>query len=485
VKRRELFQTLAPDRRRFPLASPKGLSREEAEALASRIMELSSADETQVNINSGWTGNTRFAVNRITTAGTSDNVSATVTARFGRRSASVTTNRFDEASLAEVVKSAAELARLAPEDPELMPLLGPQTYMPSEGYFDSTSNLDASSRGEVAGSAIRLAKQAGDLKAAGFLQCTAGSFALANSAGLFSYQAATSLDYSLTVRTDDGTGSGWAGRGARDWSTVPYEALNRIAVDKAQLSREPRSLEPGTYTVVLEPQAVSDLISLLAQSLNARTADEGRSAFAAPAGGTRIGEKIVDSRITLRSDPQGLGSAPFAARLLAPDRRSLPGYISEALPGSRPQNDDGLPLEPITWIEDGVLHNLSYSRFWAEKQGVKPTGPPGSLRMSGEENSLEDLIRGTRRGVLVTRLWYIRNIDPRTILYTGLTRDGNFLIEDGQIVHPVNNFRWNDSPLSAFSSLEAMSRPVRVRANREVPAVRVGEFTFSSVSEAV
>jgi len=459
VKRRELFQTLAPHGLHSPKLGPKGLSREEAQALASRIMELSAANETQVNISSGWRGNTRFAVNRITTAGTSDNVSATVTARFGQRSASATTNRFDEASLAEVVKSAADLARLAPENPELMPLLDAQNYIPSQGYYDSTADLDAAVRGEVGASAIRLAKEAGDLKAAGFLDCRAGASALANSAGLFAYQPATSLDYSLTVRTDDGTGSGWAGRGARDWGTVPYDALHRIAVDKAQLSRSPRSLEPGTYTVVLEPQAVADLIGLLAGSLDARRADEGRSAFSATGGGTRVGEQIVDSRITLRSDPQGLGSTPWAG--------------------------DGMPLEPVTWVEDGVLRNLYYNRFWADKQGAKPTGTPGSLRMSGEDNSLEDLIRGTRRGVLVTRLWYIRNIDPRTILYTGLTRDGNFLIEDGRVVHPVNNFRWNDSPLFALSKLEAMSRPVRVRANREVPAVRVGEFTFSSVSEAV
>lgn len=459
MKRRELFQTLAPQGHRPPPTGTKGLSREEAEALSTRILEMSAADQTLVNISSGWRGNTRFAVNRITTAGTSDNVSVTVTARFGSRSASATTNRLDEASLAEVVNGAAELARLAPENPELMPLLGPQTYMPSEGYFDSTADLDAAVRGEVAASAIGLAQEPGDLRAAGFLQCSAGASALANSAGLFTYQPATGLDYSLTVRTDDGTGSGWAGRGARDWSTVPYEALNRTAVDKAQLSRNPRPLEPGTYTVVLEPAAVADLIGLLAGSLNARTADEGRSAFAAEGGGTRVGEQIVDPRITLRSDPQGLGSTPWAG--------------------------DGMPLAPVTWVEDGVLRNLYYSRFWADKQGAKPTGTPGSLRMSGEDNSLEDLIRGTRRGVLVTRLWYIRNIDPRTILYTGLTRDGNFLIEDGRIAHPVNNFRWNDSPLFAFSKLEAMSRPVRVRANREVPAARVGEFTFSSVSEAV
>lgn len=459
MKRRELFQTLTPGRHGPPTASPKGLSREEAEALSAHILEMSAADETLVSIGSGWRGNTRFAVNRITTAGTLDNVSATVTARFGRQSASATTNRLDDASLAEAVAGAAELARLAPEDPELMPLLGPQEYMPSEGYYDSTADLDAALRGEVAASAIRLAQDTGGLKAAGFLQCSAGSSALANSSGLFAYEPATSLDYSLTVRTDDGTGSGWAARGARDWSTVDYEALNRTAVDKSTMSRDPRPLDPGTYTVVLEPAAVADLIGLLAGSLDARRADEGRSAFSAQGGGTRVGEQIIDPRITLRSDPQGLGSAPWAG--------------------------DGMPLEPITWVESGVLKNLYYTRFWAEKQGAQPTGFPGSLRMSGEENSLEDLIRGTRRGVLVTRLWYIRSIDPRTILYTGLTRDGNFLIEDGRIAHPVNNFRWNDSPLFALSKLEAMSRPVRVRADREVPAVRVSEFTFSSVSEAV
>jgi predicted Zn-dependent protease len=459
VKRRELFQTLTPERRHpFP-SDRKGLSREEARTLASRIMDLSSADETQVTLSSGWRGNTRFAVNRITTAGTTDNVTAAVTARFGKRSASVTTNRFDDASLAEAVASAAELARLAPEDPELMPLLGPQSYTPSEGYFDSTAGLDAAARSEVGASAIRLAQDTGDLKAAGFLECSAGSTALANSAGLFGYHASTSLDYSLTVRTADGSGSGWAGRGARDWSTVDYRALNRTAAEKSRQSANPRPLDPGTYTVVLEPQAVSDLIGLLAFSLDARTADEGRSAFAAPDGGTRLGEQIVDSRITLRSDPQGLGSTPFAG--------------------------DGMPLEPMTWIENGTLRNLYYTRFWAEKQGKMPTGPPGSLRMGGEDNSLEDLIRGTARGVLVTRFWYIRSVDPRTILYTGLTRDGNFLIENGQVVHPVNNFRWNDSPLFAFSTLEAMSRPVRVSSSREVPAVRVGEFTFSSASEAV
>lgn len=436
----------------------RGLSPQEARELAGRILRLSSADEARVNLSSGWNGNTRYAVNRITTAGEFESVQASITVRFGRREASVSTNRLDEASLRETVAAAESLARLAPEDPELMPELGPQEYPQVEGYFGATADLGPGPRGEVAAQAIDRARRAGDLEAAGFLSVSAGSSAVANSAGLFAYHASTGASYSLTVRSGDGSGSGWAGEGDRDWSAMHPASVHERAVDKAIRSREPRSLEPGRYAVVFEPEAVSDLVQLLASALSARSADEGRSAFSAP-GGTRVGEKILDSRVTLVSDPAGLGSQPFQG--------------------------DGLPLGRETWIENGVLRQLSYDRFWAQKQGARPTGAPDSLRMRGEDASLEDLIRGTRRGLLVTRLWYIRQVDPRTILYTGLTRDGTFLIEDGEIRYPVNNFRWNDSPLFALDRLEAMSRPVRVSASREVPAIRVSEFEFTSVSEAV
>jgi predicted Zn-dependent protease len=220
----------------------------------------------------------------------------------------------------------------------------------------------------------------------------------------------------------------------------------------------------------MAPEAVSDLVSRLAFAVDARRADEGRSAFSAEGGGTKLGEKIVDERVRLWSDPQGLGSAPYTGDLWS-DPQDLRG--------------DGLPVEPMTWVEDGVLKNLSYSRFWAEEQGKQPTGRAVSLRMAGTDKSMEDLISETQRGVFVTRLWYIRSTDPRTISYTGLTRDGTFWIEDGEIQYPVNNFRWNDSPLSVLSSLEDMSRAFRVRSSREVPAIRVGEFNFTSVSEAV
>lgn len=461
MKRRDLFTgRFASSGEAVRLqARQQGLSEGEARDLTDRILAMSEADETAVSVQAGWSGNTRFAVNRVTTAGESTDVAASITARVGRREASASTNRFDDDSLRDAVSEAERLARLAPEDPEMMPLLEPQEYAESDAYHEATAELSADLRAEVAAGAIGLSRSEDDLVAAGFLSCNAGSGTLANSAGLFAHHPGTSASYSLTVRTRDGTGSGWAGGGHRDWGEVDAEALNRRAVLKAAMSREPRTLEPGVYRAVLEPEAVSDLVGLLAGSLSARSADEGRSAFSTAGGGTKIGERIVDSRVTLRSDPQALGGSPF--------------------------DGDGMPLGHVTWVEGGVLQNLSYSRFWAAENGVEPTGPPGSLRMAGGNDSLEELIAGVDRGVLLTRFWYIRQVDPRTILYTGLTRDGTFLIENGEIAYPVNNFRWNDSPLFVLSNLEAMSRPVRVSASREFPALRTSEFTLSSVSEAV
>lgn len=460
MRRRDFIAGLAPRNGSGPPGAGEGpgLSEAEARELVGRILALGRADEIQVGLEGGWRGHTRYAVNRVTTAGDATDLTAAITARFGRRQASVSTNRLEDAALEEAVRSAERLARLAPEDPEALRLLGPREYARVRGYFDATAELGAAARAEAAASALGTAREAG-VEAAGFLDARAGASAVGNSAGLFAYHAATSVSYSLTARTPDGQGSGWAGTGRRDWGEVDYEDLHATAVAKARLSREPRPLEPGSYRVVLEPAAVSDLVGLLATALGARTADEGRSAFSAPGGGTRVGERIVDPRVTLRSDPGAVGAAPF--------------------------DGEGLPLGPRTWIEDGVLRNLFYTRFWAERQGAAPTGFPTTLLMDGGEATLEELIRETERGVLVTRFWYIRQVDPRTILYTGLTRDGTFLIEDGRIAHPVNNFRWNDSPLFVLSKLEALGRPVRVGATRLMPAIRASEFTFSSVSQAV
>jgi predicted Zn-dependent protease len=443
------------------------LTREEAQALTRRVLSFSTADQTRVTVTSERSGNTRFADGSITTSGGTTDTSVTVTVTFGRRRASSSTNVLDDSSLKRTVELASRLARLAPEDPERMPELGPQTYEAVDAFVEATADLDAEARAEAIGRAIGAAsaagKAAGAIFAAGFLEANVRAIVVATSNGLFAYHRTTDADFSVTARTPDGSGSGWAHGGARDWNAVDPVAIGRIAAQKAVASRSPQEIAPGLYTAVLEPQAVTDLIPLLGGALNARNADEGRSAFSKPGGGTRIGEKVADERVTLYSDPAdtNLRGQPF--------------------------DGEGLPVRRTVWIEKGILRNLAYSRFWAQKQGTQPTGPAlaGGLALVGGSRSTEELIAGCARGILVTHFFYIRSLDPRTVLQTGLTRDGAFLIEDGRITGPLKNFRWNESPLLMLNRLEDIGRPEPTAAGRLMPALRVRDFNFTSLSDAV
>src|SRR6185503_2394061 len=356
--------------------------------------------------------------------------------------------------------------------PEDMPALPAQTYQPVKAYFDSTANCTAEQRARAALSALEITRKAGDLDAAGYLELNAGATALANSAGLFAYHRSTSTNFTLTVRTRDGTGSGWSGADHPDWSKINFADVSTTAIDKARASRNPVAIEPGRYTVILEPQAVGDLVQLLGGGfggggpLSARAADEGRSPFTKEGGGNRMGEKILDERVTLFSDPAD------------------PELLGQPFDG------EGFPLERKVWVENGVLKQLAYNRFWAQKQGKQPTGGANTIKMAGGTTSLADMISSTERGVLVTRLWYLRQVDPRTVLYTGLTRDGTFLIEGGKIARSVRNFRFNESPLFMLNNLEALG-PARRLAGTEsggdivMPAIKVRDFNFTSLSEAV
>jgi predicted Zn-dependent protease len=443
------------------------LSRDQARAIADRVLKMSTADQTRVTIVSGWNGNTRFAAGSITTSGGIDDISVTVTATIGRRRASATTNAVDDASMRRVVDLAARLARLAPEDPELMPELVPQTYASVPAYVERTASLDPETRAAAIQRAVAAAaaggKAAGEMASAGFLEASARAIAVANNLGLFAYHRTTEANFSMTARTPDGTGSGWASAGARDWGRVDTAGIGRMAAQKAVASRNPGAIEPGLYTAVLEPQAVNDLIPLLAGAFNARTADEGRSPFSKPDGATRIGEKVADARITLYSDPGD------------------PALLGQ------PFDNEGLPVARTVWIEKGVLKNLAYTRFWAQKQGKAPTAAPqvGGLALTGGSRSTEELIAGCERGILVTHFFYVRSLDPRTVLYTGLTRDGTFLIEKGKITTALKNFRWNESPLLMLNRLEEIGRSEPTAAGRLMPALRVSKFDFSSVSDAV
>jgi predicted Zn-dependent protease len=438
---------------------------------------MAKADATQVGISSDWSGNTRFAGGEITTSGETNDTTVSITSTIGKRRASASTNVLDEASLRRTVDLAERLAKLSPEDPEIMPELGPQTYTPVSGFIDATAGLNAESRANAAkrviDRAVDTGKAAGDVFVAGYLEANAGARAIANSKGLFAYHRSTDANLSTTVRTPDGTGSGWASAGARNWGAIDPGALGTRAAQKAVASRNPSAIEPGMYTVVLEPQAVADLVPLLGGAFNARSADEGRSPFSKKGGGTKIGEKIADEKVTIYSDPTDadLLTAPF--------------------------DGEGLPLQRRMWIENGVLKNLTYSRYWAQKQGVPPTGGsgggfggfgggfPGGLKMMGGTKSLDDLIAGTQRGILVTHFFYIRALDPRTVLLTGLTRDGTFLIENGKITRSLKNFRWNESPLFMLNKIEDISRAEPTSAGQVMPAIRAHDFNFTSLSDAV
>jgi predicted Zn-dependent protease len=445
-------------------------SRRDLESLSRRVLALGRADACRVAVEASQRSHTRFAVGEITTAGATTDTEITVTSTVGRRRASASTNSIDDASLGRTVALSERIARLSPDDPELMPELGAQQYGEIDSWGQTSAALDAEQRVEAARRVIEAPDvTTRSLVPAGFIEVIARARAIATSNGLFAYHRATQTEMSTTVRTPDGTGSGWAADGSREWSDLDASALGGRAARKALASQNPVAVEPGPYTVILEPQAVADLIPLLMGSFGAREADEGRSPFAKTEGGTRIGEKIADARVTIWSDPAD------------PELRV------------QPFDSQGLPLGRTVWIENGVLKNLAYTRFWAQKQGRQPTPSPGGfgseraggLRMAGGTKTVDELVAGTKRGILVTHFFYIRFLDPRTVLLTGLTRDGTFLVEDGRIARPIKNLRWNESPLFMLGRIEDLGRAERTATGVVLPAIKAREFTFTSLSDAV
>ena len=434
-------------------------SESEARELLQKVLSYSKSDGCEANLNGGRDGNIRYARNTVTTAGTVDNLTLVVQSNFGKKMGTATINEFDEGSLEKVVRRSEELAQLAPENPEFMPVLGPQEYSESEGYFDSTAKISPEYRAQAAADSIG-PSESKNLTAAGFLEDSAGFQAMANSAGLVAYYPETTCNFSVTVRTPDGTGSGWAERDVNDVSKLSTAEASGVAIQKSEASQEPKAIEPGKYTVVLEPSAVSGLLRNMMFNFNARTADEGRSFLAKAGGGTKLGEKIVDERVNIYSDPTD-SDVPVA-----------------------PWAQDGQTRQRIHWIKSGVVENMFRTRFWAQET-EKPAIPfPANGIMEGSDTSLEELIKNTKRGVLVTRLWYIRTVDPQTLLYTGLTRDGTFFIENGKIAYPIKNMRFNESPVIMLNNLEALGRPTRVSGNM-LPSLKIRDFTFTSLSDAV
>ncbi len=438
---------------------------QEAKAILDKVIALSKADECTATLAGSVDGNIRFALNNISTSGIVSNAELAVQVAFGKRVGTASINEFDDASLERVVRRAEDLARLAPENPEFMPAIGKQRYTASPTFSASTAAIDPEFRAKVAADSI-LPCRGKNLVAAGFLDDGNSFVATANSNGNFGYQKSTNFNYTCTVRTEDGRGSGWVGRNLKDAADFKAEQDIQVAIRKATESAEARALEPGKYTVILEPAAAAGLISFMMRFFDARSADEGRSFLSKKGGGNKLGEQVYDPRVTMLADPWH----PDAAVL--------------------PWDNEGMPREKIAIIDKGKIANLAYSRFWAQKQGQTANARPGNLLMAGGDKSTAELVKGTQKGILVTRTWYIRMVDPQTVLLTGLTRDGTFYIENGQIKYPVKNFRFNESPVIMLNNIEELGKPVRVAGDESsmvmmIPPMKLRDFTFTSLSDAV
>jgi predicted Zn-dependent protease len=452
----------------------------EARALADRVLGLSKAEECEVSLSLSDEGHTRFAANDITTAGTARTVTVAITSRAGGRSGSTTTDLLDDASLAAAVARSEALMAAARPDPEQMPGLEPQKYPAIPAAFDeATARAGPLERRDGVKAALDRARGR-SLDGSGFFETGAHWSAIANKKGNFGFHRSTRAEYSSTMRTADGTGSGYATLSSPKLSGLEPARLAERAAHKAETSAHPRELPPGRYTVILEPEAVADLLGMLAFSLNARTADEGRSFLSKPGGGNRVGEKLFADSVVLRSDPfdpRNPGN-PWVGGGLGRGGGGL-GFGGFGGSGSA-----GLPTRRTTWIEDGAVKTLLNDRYWASRTKTEPVPFSGSLVMEGSDKSLEALIGETERALLVTRFWYIRLVNPRNVMVTGLTRDGVWLVEKGKIVHPVNNFRFNDSPVDLLKNLEATS-VAESTGSMVVPAIRARDFNFTSKSDAV
>lgn len=447
------------------------LTEQEARAITDKLLSYVKADDAVVSVGSENYSHQRFAANNFTTCGARENSTASATVWIGNKRGSASTNEMDDESLKAVVAQAEQLARISPVDREYLPSLGPQTYKPVNAYAEATSNISLNARARTVNDVIASCEKA-NVIGAGFHQARGSAGASATKNGNFIYEKNSLVSLSLTARTPDGGSSGYFLRNHFDVGRLDAKRIAGEAIRKALESRNPKTLEPGAYPVILEAQAVADLLSGFAFGFDARGAEEGRSPFSAPGGKTKVGQKIFDERINIYSDP----------------------WNSE-LPGSKAAQA-GIPAQRVQIVRNGVLENLVYSRFWAKRQGKEPTPGPVNTIMesSAPPVKMEDMIKGMDRGLLLGRFWYIRGVDPRIALQTGLTRDGVWYIENGKIQHAVKNFRFNQSlmELLAPGNVDMIGAPERVGSSEGqggnssmLPALKVKAFHFTSQSEAV
>jgi predicted Zn-dependent protease len=428
--------------------------RDEIKVLLDSALSCVEAPQAQVQYYHSYSLAARFAENAITQNIGGEEEHVRIVVAYGKRHGSSITNRPDDESIKNLVARAEDIARNSPEDPEYMPPVEPQSYPDvPQRYYENVSRLTPRDIADKISNVVSLAQAAG-YRGSGLFQASHGSGAVANTTGLFAFDRFSNLDYSTTIHGQKG--SGFSSEAGESAETTDAAALAQRALETARASQNPEPVESGDYVVIFEPQAVLDLLSLLVWNLSARDADEGTTVFAG-----KVGEKLFSEKVSV------------ATKIDDPD---LP---------APPYGEDGLAAENTVWIKNGVVERLRYDRYWAKQKGTKPDPLMLPLFMEGQDRSVEDLVAGCETGLLVKRLWYIRYVDRKELLLTGMTRDGLFLIEDGKIVRPVQNLRFNESPIVFLQNILSMSRPVRVGSWAKLPGIMSDNFTFSSTTESV
>ena len=453
-------------------------TREEVKAVTDKIINMANADAVEVNLSGGERSGTRWANSSITVNLVQYDRNVTVNVRFGQKAGNATTKDFSDAGLKAMVDEAVAEAKAANDNPSLPELLGPQEYIPVDAALPNLVKFGPAERARMVKDSIDLSEKMGTV-GAGYIPKNDQTNCTANSKGLFAYYRAAETGFVLTCRTPDGTGSGWAGiTGIKDVTMIDAKALTDVASSKAVRSRKPKAVEPGRYTVILEPRANARFLSLMTGIFGGLAGPAG----AGPGGGFGGGG----------GGGFGGGGGGYLANKKPGDRVfselfTLKSDVGNPVLRQTPMLGDNRPAKPVTWIEKGLL------------RGPEGTGSFAGVNMSlvqeGSTLSIEDMIKQTRRGLLVTFFWYIRGVpaENQPLLNTGMTRDGLFLIENGEIAGPVQNFRWNMSPLVGYNNLSLVGKPVPMHMGESydgggtglIPPVRIEEFYMTSISPAV
>ncbi|PYV48322.1 MAG: hypothetical protein DMG94_03840, partial [Acidobacteria bacterium] len=463
------------------------LTRDQAADIFSRIRKLATADEVECLFYGGHSALTRFANNTIHQNMAEENYGVSVRTVFGGRTARATTNKFDDESLRNVIKASEDLARVQEPDADLLPVptngnggagvpAPPESALPSR-HFEQTAALSPAQRAESVGKIVSIA-QKHKLTAAGIFSSAETVEGIINSLGLSEWHTQTSAEISITMLAPDS--SGWQKANSPNAANLNAERLAEIAAKKAVESAAPRELQPGKYTVILEPAAVLDTVGFAFYDFGGLAILDQRSFLS-----NRIGTKLFGENVSIWDD------------------------VAHPLQSGSPFDGEGMHRQRLQLVENGVVNRLVYARATAEKmKRSEHAGKVGLIEATGhgfpipneigeapmnivfaaprDPKTVEQMVASTERGILVTRLWYIREVDPYEKILTGMTRDGTFLVENGKIVCGIRNFRFNQSLIEMLSNVEQMSSPVRTSGEESfdmvVPAMKVRDFNFTEVT---